>query len=146
MEIGEFSNKTRITIDTLRYYNKIGLLVPDKINNRRWYTEEDLEKADIIKRLKCLNFSLEEIKILFDLDREIDDTDILNSESRDKIKYCYSIIEQKYNDIIQQERDLIMIKSGLEKMISKTTKLLTTGCIPPHKDTEKNNIGKEDKC
>lgn len=35
MEIGKFSKESGLGIDTLRYYDKIGVSVPEKINSRR---------------------------------------------------------------------------------------------------------------
>lgn len=32
MEIGKFSKESGLSIDTHRYYDKIGVLVPEKIN------------------------------------------------------------------------------------------------------------------
>jgi len=51
MEIGKFSKEMQITIDTLRYYDKIGLLVPNRIGYKRSYSIEDLEKAKLIKKI-----------------------------------------------------------------------------------------------
>ena len=127
MEIGKFSLLTGISIDTLRYYNKINLLTPEKINKRRCYTDADLEKASIIIKLKCLNFSLHEIKNLFELEENINEGEALNSESRSKINNCLELIVEKYNNIIKQEQDLLHVKVVLGKMIDKTNKLLKTG-------------------
>lgn len=124
MEIGEFSKKTGITIDTLRYYNKIELLAPERINNRRRYTEEDIDKAMGILKLKKLNFSLVEIKALFDLEKDINEEQGIDIKNKDKINGCLNIIEEKYHEILERERDIIQTKSILEKMIDKTNKLL----------------------
>lgn len=129
MEISEFSKKTGFTVDTLRYYNKIGLLVPERINNRRHYTKEDLEKAIIITKLKNLSFSLDEILALFKLDDNVDETKVLDNESRKMVISCLDIIEEKYKEISNKEQDIIQIKSILEKMIKKTNRLLETGCF-----------------
>ncbi|MCM1991839.1 MerR family transcriptional regulator [Oceanirhabdus seepicola] len=124
MEIGEFSKKTGTTIDTLRYYDKIKLLVPERINNRRRYTEEDIDKVIAILKLKKLNFSLEEIKALFELEKDINEEQGINNENKSKINGCLNIIEEKYREILERERDIIQIRCILEKMIHKTNKLL----------------------
>jgi DNA-binding transcriptional MerR regulator len=124
MEIKEFSDKTDITIDTLRYYDKIGLLVPPKVKGRRSYSEGELEMAMIIKKLKSLDFSLDEIKALFELEKDVEQDKALNDESISKINSCLEMIIQKYNIIIKQEQDLIQVKKALKKMIDKTNKLL----------------------
>lgn len=58
MLISEFAEKAGIGIDTLRYYDNIGLLVPARKNGNRCYTEEDLKKAKEIDYLKSLRFTL----------------------------------------------------------------------------------------
>lgn len=129
MQISEFSRKSEITVDTLRYYNKIELIVPSKINSRWIYTEEDLDKASAIRKLKNLNFTLEEIKVLFQFDQDIDETNWLSEESLLKVEGCRSIVEEKYVQILRKEQDLQEVKVTLEKMISKIKKLKETHCF-----------------
>ena len=63
MFIGEFSNRTGLTIDTLRYYEKEGLIKPlrDK-SGRRDYSENDVKWAEFIVRLKETGMPIREIK------------------------------------------------------------------------------------
>ncbi len=61
--IGEVTRQLGISADTLRYYEKIGLLpavhrTPSGIRN---YEERDLSRLRFIQRAKAMNFSLEEI-------------------------------------------------------------------------------------
>ena len=44
-KIGAFAKKTNLSVDTIRYYDEIGLLKPsykDKFSNYRYYNEDDL--------------------------------------------------------------------------------------------------------
>ena len=53
--IGQFSKLAKITIKTLRYYDKIGLLKPamvDDSSSYRYYTEEQLQTAHLISNYK----------------------------------------------------------------------------------------------
>lgn len=62
--IGTFSKFTCITIKALRYYDKIGLLVPNHIDpetHYRYYTADQMIISNQITALKNLGFSLEEI-------------------------------------------------------------------------------------
>lgn len=124
MQIGEFSKKSGISIDTLRYYDKIKLLVPQKVDGKRIYSEENLAMAEAIIMLKRLNFSLEEIKAILDLDKDIDDNTILDAESRTKANSILKFIEEKHSYVLEQEQILIEIKWNLQKMINKTKKFL----------------------
>ncbi|GFZ31961.1 hypothetical protein CSC2_24870 [Clostridium zeae] len=124
MDIGEFSKITAIAIDTLRYYDKIKLLIPAKVNSRRMYTEEDVEKALIIIKLKKLNFSLDEIKAFFELEESIEQSEEINDDSVKDIEVCLGMIELKYKAIERQEEELRIVKTALNKMIIKTNSLI----------------------
>lgn len=60
---GEFSKRSNVSIRTIRYYDKIGLLKPAFINDAgyRLYTDADFIKLQKIIVLKNLGFSLEDI-------------------------------------------------------------------------------------
>ncbi|HEY8742199.1 MAG TPA: MerR family transcriptional regulator [Chloroflexota bacterium] len=62
---GQFAEKTGVSIRTLRYYDKVGLLSPAQRTDAgyRLYSDEDLVRLQQILALKFLGFSLEEIKV-----------------------------------------------------------------------------------
>ncbi len=63
-QIGEFSRIGRVTIDTLRHYDALGLLKPakvDPVTGYRYYTTRQLQSLNRIIALKEVGFSLEEI-------------------------------------------------------------------------------------
>ena len=61
--IGKFSKMVSLSIDTLRYYEKEHLIVPDRDqNNRRTYTDADQRWIAFIKRLKATGMPIKEIK------------------------------------------------------------------------------------
>lgn len=62
MKIGEVSNLTNISINTIRYYIQLGLLNPVRRNNQYIFSEEDLNDILKIKSLKNMRFSLREIE------------------------------------------------------------------------------------
>lgn len=67
LRIGEFSSITGISIDMLRNYDKIGLLIPeftDPLNGYRYYNERQIVAANYIRVLKGLGFGLKEIASL----------------------------------------------------------------------------------
>lgn len=63
---GTFARKAKVSLRTIRYYDKIGLLKPTLVeeNGRRFYTDEDFSKLQQILTFKMLGFSLEEIKAM----------------------------------------------------------------------------------
>lgn len=65
-KIGEFSKIVDIPVRTLRFYDQYGVLQPseiDEFTNYRYYSEEDVIECELIKLLKSLDFTLEEIAL-----------------------------------------------------------------------------------
>lgn len=66
-QIGEFSKMSKTTIKTLRYYDEIGLLEPEKVDDftgYRFYSTQQLLKLHYIQALKQIGLSINEIKII----------------------------------------------------------------------------------
>jgi DNA-binding transcriptional MerR regulator len=66
-KIGAFSKLSRVSVKTLHYYDKRGLLIPsaiDEVSGYRYYTAEQLLTIQRIIALKNQGFTLEEIKLL----------------------------------------------------------------------------------
>ena len=63
MQIGEIAQRTDLSLRTLRHYDEVGLLRPSGRSHGgfRLYTEDDLERLLIIRRMKPLGFTLEEM-------------------------------------------------------------------------------------
>lgn len=63
---GAFAHKAHVSLRTIRYYDKIGLLKPTRVedNGRRYYTDEDFTRLQQILTFKMLGFSLEDIKAM----------------------------------------------------------------------------------
>lgn len=63
MHIGELADKTGLSLRTIRHYDEVGLLKPSGRTEGgfRLYTQEDLSRLILIRRMKPLGFSLEEM-------------------------------------------------------------------------------------
>lgn len=95
--IGEFSYLCNMSIKTLRYYDKIGILIPrkvDELTGYRYYDIDQLEKAKKIKELQNASFTLEEIKSIL----EGKNTEILLSKEKEIRKENLNKI-QKVNEM-----------------------------------------------
>lgn len=69
LTIGEFSKFCQVTVKTLKHYEKLGLLVPNEVDewsHYRYYDVSQMRQLNGILRLKSMGFSLEEIHDLFD--------------------------------------------------------------------------------
>ncbi len=71
MLIGELSNKTGLSRDTIRFYEKQGLITVSRKerreNNYKEYSEQTLDKLLTIKRIKSFGFTLHETSELLNL-------------------------------------------------------------------------------
>lgn len=78
MQIGEVAERTCLSLRTIRYYEEVGLIVPAERSQGRFrlYTEADVRRLWLIRRLKPLELSLDQIRdLLAALDRA-DDGDV----------------------------------------------------------------------
>ncbi|MGO1737155.1 MAG: MerR family transcriptional regulator [Leucobacter sp.] len=66
MHIGEFAERAELSLRTIRHYDEIGLLVPSGRSEGgfRLYTEEDLARLLLIRRMKPLGYSLDQMSDL----------------------------------------------------------------------------------
>lgn len=125
MKTGEFSIKSNISIDTIRYYEKLGLLHPNKLaNNRKDYTEDNLKQLQLITMLKKLNLTLNDIGVLFNLDAVYDASEDNLDEKIEIIKKSESILKKAYSNLLETENQIRMSKKLLEKSINKIDNVL----------------------
>ncbi len=100
-QIGEVSKLCNISIKTLRYYDEIELLIPEKIDSNsgyRYYSNEQLTLVLVIKHFKEAGFSLKEIKQLL---------------GREDLEYNKTKIKEKCKEIDDKINDLIRLKEKL---------------------------------
>ena len=130
MLISDFAEKTGLSIDTLRYYDKIDLLVPERRDGNRWYTEQDLKKAEEIDYLKSLNFTLDEIQVILLLDRKLDErmeeglskTEVIREEKK-TFQNMKSMLEEKYQEVITEEEKIKQARKLLSELRDKLNRL-----------------------
>jgi len=69
MRIGDLARTGDVNVETIRYYQRIGLLeLPEKpYGGTRSYDEQDLQRLRFIRRAQQLGFSLEDIRELLEL-------------------------------------------------------------------------------
>lgn len=132
MKISEFSDKSNVSIDTIRYYEKLGLLKVDKqSNNRKEYTDNDLKQLKLVLTLKKLGLSLNDIVVLFKLNEIYDNASDDFEEKLSIIKESKSILSKAYNNLLVLESEIKVSKKLLEKSIKKIENVLEgSGDLP----------------
>ena len=102
MRINEVVKLTGVSARTLQYYDEIGLLIPQKLDNGyRDYSEENLEKLQKILFYRFLKFKLNDIRELLEGDF-------------DNLK----ILEQQRELILREKEKFEVILHNIEKTIS----------------------------
>jgi len=65
MKIGEFSRVNKISIETVRHYIDLGLVIPYKNKSQYEFNEKCQKELEYVLNLKSLGFTLNEIKSIF---------------------------------------------------------------------------------
>jgi DNA-binding transcriptional MerR regulator len=99
MQIGRVAQRTELSIATLRHYDEVGLVAPSARSDGgfRLYTEDDVQRLLVIRRMKPLEFTLDEMKnLLASLDTlanpNASTTD--KSAASDFIRNCHTRAEE----------------------------------------------------
>lgn len=112
MTVGEAAKKMGVTVRTLQYYDKEGLLSPsaESEGGRRLYTDKDLITLHQITSLKSLGFSLDDIKKrLISLETPADIANALTEQADDirqkieQLQASLSAIEQLKTEVLQMQ-------------------------------------------
>ncbi|ELA9728527.1 MerR family DNA-binding transcriptional regulator [Vibrio alginolyticus] len=97
-KLSELAKEFDITTRSIRFYEDLGLLTPERKGNTRIYNGRDRIRLKLILRGKRLGFSLADIKELF----ELYDTD----QSTEQLNYMIRLIEEKKAALQQQANDI----------------------------------------
>ena len=106
--IGQLARKANVNLETIRYYERRGLL-PDPPRNKsghRLYTMQDLRRTEFIKRTQSLGFSLQEISELL-------------SFKMDSGKTCKDVkqrVQKKLSDIEEKIETLQKMRAVLQRL------------------------------
>ncbi len=117
--IGTVAKQLKISIDTLRYYEKIDLLASINRNSGgiRLYNESDIARIQFIQRAKMMNFTLDEIKELLKM-----------RENKGKMREGVRALTQQKLDVIERQiSELDILRQELQLMID-TCSCSQQGC------------------
>jgi len=106
--IGKIGKLLGLSADTLRYYEKIGLLTDIRRTpaNTRLYSDKDVSRLRFIQRAQKMNFSLAEIKDLLSM-RE--DPQHSRHEVRELTRHKLQEIESHLKDLTTLRNELTLL-------------------------------------
>lgn len=113
MKVGELAKKAGINLETMRYYERIGLMPKPnrKESGYRYYDETDLARVRFIVRSKELGFTLKETKELLSM----------RIDSDTKCEDVKDLAQRKITDIQMRIKDLESIASNLQSLVNQCT-------------------------
>ncbi|MFO0799433.1 MAG: heavy metal-responsive transcriptional regulator [Gemmataceae bacterium] len=104
MKIGEVAKRSGTGIETIRFYEREGLLPPPqrRPSGYRQYDEATVERLDYIRRAKELGFTLAEVRELLELSSAASDCEHVRQRAEAKI----ADIEGRIRSLRQMRRSL----------------------------------------
>jgi MerR family copper efflux transcriptional regulator len=107
MHIGEIAEKTGLSLRTLRHYDEIGLL---RASGRteggfRLYTHDDLQRLLVIRRMKPLGYSLEEMIALLRVVDSLHEASGDTPDNRERLA--------EFSDDAQRRREALVTQLGM---------------------------------
>ncbi len=112
LSIGEMATLNHISVQTLRYYDKIDLLKPvyvDQETNYRYYDIKQSAQLDMIQYMKSLGMSLKQIKQQF---------------QKEDIKEIQNILKKQSKNIDKEIKKLNYMKKAVEASIENYERYL----------------------
>ena len=111
LTIGEVAEQARVNTETLRYYERRGLVArpPRSASNYRLYPEDAVQRVRFIKRAQELGFSLKDIKELLSL----------RGAPEAECGEIRAHAEAKIKDIDEKVSALMAMKSALSKLVTE---------------------------
>ena len=107
MHIGEVATRTDLSLRSLRHWEEVGLLVPSGRTDGgfRLYTEADVERILVIRRMKPLGFSLDEMKaVMADIEvlRDAQASGAVRSEAQARLAAVQGEAGQRRQRLVRQ--------------------------------------------
>lgn len=122
--VNKVSQLTDVTIKTLHYYQKIGLLIPTKVgaNNYRYYSVDDIKRLQEILVYRTMNFSLNEIHEI--LNNQNNESRIYRLEKqleivKSQMNNLQEVITTIEQSIIAERENLHMTEKDMFKGVKK---------------------------
>ncbi|MGI9274924.1 MAG: MerR family transcriptional regulator [Endozoicomonas sp.] len=125
--IGEISKLYGISVDTLRHYEKLGILKPEQISDSgyRYYSNRQIWKLNIIRTLRQLDVGLPEIRE-FMVNRTL-------AKSQQLIEFQLQTITEKQKELAALKQELEARRSYLKAAQVNETGVIERRVLPVRK-------------
>ena len=129
--IGQVAQRTGLTVDAIRFYEKVGLLpqAARSTGGYRLYQDRDVADLQFIQRAQQLGFSLTEIRDLVSIQRHPQEA---CAHVRDLIAQKLAVVRSKIEELRTLERGLAAALQQCRKALRKPSK--NQDCCPVLQD------------
>lgn len=112
MQIGEVAQRTGLSLRTIRYYEEMELVVPSArtAGGFRLYTDADIARLQLIKRMKPLDFTLDETRDLLSVLDALDDAE--PGAERDKLLERLAMFHEAVQARVEAIRSQLEMAEG----------------------------------
>ncbi len=107
--IGRLAEQYDVTLRTLRHYEELGLLFPERLGTTRVYHQRDRIRLELILRGKRLGFSLDQIAVIVNM---YDDTPGEAGQLRFLLEQC----EVRRAELAQRRADIDATLAELDQV------------------------------
>lgn len=109
--IGELARKTDCPVETIRYYEKLGLIPqpPRTQGNHRLYNQQHEQRLRFIKKTRGLGFGLENTKTLL----------MLSKSNHLNCSETLALVQSQLSDVDQKIAELQRMKASLTTMAAR---------------------------
>jgi MerR family mercuric resistance operon transcriptional regulator len=124
VQIGKVSQRTGLSVDTIRYYEKERLLrePPRSEGGYRLYSERDVEHLLFVRKAQELGFTLAEIRELL----------VVQDERTEACTHVRELIQNRLGSVRQKIEDLKKLESHLQEAQIKCEEALRDDSADPH--------------
>lgn len=129
MQIGEVAARTELSLRTIRHYEETGLVIPSARSQGgfRLYTESDVARLMVIRRMKPLGFTLDEMRALLEATDRLDSDQELPPDEReellDRIRGFEQAAQQRVEDLRTQLSRAEEFAAALAERLMRTPTL-----------------------
>lgn len=117
MRIGEVAERTALSFRSLRHWDDVGLVQPSARTEGgfRLYTEKDVERILIIRRMKPLGYTLDEMRELLDVvdALTVEPTDTALRARLDDIRESADLRRQKLTEQLAMADEFVQLLGQL---------------------------------
>jgi MerR family copper efflux transcriptional regulator len=119
MRIGELAVRAEVNIQTLRFYEREGLIRPPvrTASGYRSYTDRDLERVRFIRLCQGLGFTLREIHELLQLHRELSEFDGKTVMKASAVREIVAMANERMAVIDEKLKTLTAMRAELTSLV-----------------------------